>query len=59
VRVPIVESVEGGTWVVQGYRDFGVGVREIVGGYGGNELGGPELNTRTGLPLVELFSDPR
>jgi hypothetical protein len=59
VRVPIVESVEGGIWVVQGYRDFGVGVHEIVGSYGGNESGAPELNMRTGLPMVELFSETR
>ena len=59
VRVPIVESVEDGVWVVQGYRDFGVGVQEIDGGQSGDEPGAPELNMRTGLPLVELFSETR
>ena len=59
VRVPIVESVEGGLWIVQDYRDFGVGVQAEAEVYSGIEPVTPLLNVRTGLPLVELFSDPR
>ena len=59
VSVPIVEPNGDGRWVVRGFRGFGVGVQ----GSSAAEIGGktkePELNARTGLPLVELLHDPR
>ena len=64
VNVPIVElddaELDGDErWVVQGFRAFGVDVQESSEADLGRKSRGPELNARTGLPLVELFDDPR
>jgi hypothetical protein len=59
VSVPIVEPNGDERWVVRGFRDFGVDVQGSSAAEIGGKTKGPELNARTGLPLVELFDDPR
>jgi hypothetical protein len=59
VRVPVVESSIEGEWIVKSYRAFGVGIQAEDGSSRGTDRRAPELNSRTGLPQMELISQER